>query len=297
MSFQVGWIDIRMSKKKKNYHRKYKKRNKMAALKKWLAWLLVICLLLVGADYYFAGNLNRTEAALKTIAKYSGEIKNLPGAVQDLAQQTGELLDYIFEGQSENVASLEIIPEYNGETYVTVNGNIPSFSEEEKNSGPYEYYSDLDSLGRCGYAEAKIDQSLMPTQARDAIGSVKPSGWHTIKYDVVDGKYLYNRCHLIGYQLTAENANEKNLITGTRYLNVEGMLPWENKVADYIQETGDSVMYRVTPIFEGSNLLASGVQMEAESLGSDEISFNIYVFNVQPGVGIDYLDGNSWLAE
>lgn len=197
----------------------------------------------------------------------------------------------------ENVSSLEELPEYDGEPYVTVSDNEPSFTDKEKNSEPYEYYSDMDALGRCGYAEAKISTELMPTEERGSIGMVKPSGWHTVKYDVVDGKYLYNRCHLIGYQLTGENANEKNLITGTRYLNVEGMLPLENEVADYIEETGNPVMFRVTPIYEEDNLVASGVQMEAESVEDEEISFNVYVFNVQPGIEIDYATGESERSE
>ena len=191
------------------------------------------------------------------------------------------------------VESLEELPAYTGEPYVVVNENEPSFSDEDKNGPAYEYYSELDGLGRCGFAEAKISRELMPEEERGAIGSVKPSGWQTVKYDSVDGKYLYNRCHLIGYQLTGENANEKNLITGTRYLNVEGMLPWENMVAEYIERTGNAVMYRVTPVFEGTNLVASGVQMEAESIGSDEIRFNVFVFNVQPGIEIDYATGES----
>lgn len=194
---------------------------------------------------------------------------------------------------AQQVESLEELPEYTGETYVVVNENEPSFSDEDKNGPAYEYYSELDGLGRCGFAEAKISRELMPEEERGPIGSVKPSGWQTVKYDSIDGKYLYNRCHLIGYQLTGENANEKNLITGTRYLNVEGMLPWENEVAEYIERTGDAVMYRVTPVFEGTNLVASGVQMEAESIGSDEIRFNIFVFNVQPGIEIDYATGES----
>ena len=194
---------------------------------------------------------------------------------------------------SQQVESLEEIPEYDGHPYVIVNENEPSFSEEDKNGPAYEYYSELDALGRCGFAEAKISRELMPAEERGAIGSVKPAGWQTVKYDGVDGKYLYNRCHLIGYQLTGENANEKNLITGTRYLNMEGMLPWENEVAEYIERTGDTVMYRVTPVFEGTNLVASGVQMEAESVGSDDIRFNVYVFNVQPGIELDYTTGES----
>ena len=149
-----------------------------------------------------------------------------------------------------------------------VNDNEPSFSKIDLQSASFEEYSDLDNLGRCGTAFANIGRDLMPTEKRGSIGSVKPSGWKTVKYDNVDGKYLYNRCHLIGYQLTAENANEKNLITGTRYMNVEGMLPFENLVADYIKETNNHVLYRVTPIYDGKNLVASGVQMEAESVAS-----------------------------
>lgn len=197
-------------------------------------------------------------------------------------------------GMAEGVQSLEELPAYQGESYVTVHNNIPVFTQEERLSLPHEYYSPLDALGRCGPAQAKITPDMMPTEERGSIGAVKPTGWHTIKYEGIDGNYLYNRCHLIGYQLAGENANEKNLITGTRYLNVVGMLPWENLVAEYIKRTGDCVLYRVTPVFEGNNLVASGVEMEALSLGSDEISFHIYVFNVQPGIGIDYRTGESW---
>lgn len=195
--------------------------------------------------------------------------------------------------EAENVTNLDEIPVYDGEDYVTVNDNEPVFTEEELEAEPFEYYSEMDELGRCGYAEAKISEELMPTEERGDIGMVKPSGWHTVKYDEVEGKYLYNRCHLIGYQLTGENANVKNLITGTRYMNVEGMLPWENIVADYIRETGNEVMFRVTPIYEEENLLASGVQMEAQSVEDDEICFNVFVFNVQPGITIDYETGES----
>lgn len=191
--------------------------------------------------------------------------------------------------------SLEEVPEYAGEPYVPIDDNVPDFSEEELTTESYEMYSELDGDGKCGAAEASIGEDLMPTEKRGKIGMIKPSGWHTVKYDHVDGKYLYNRCHLIGYQLTAENANEKNLITGTRYMNVEGMLPFENEVADYIKETGNHVMYRVTPIFEEENLVASGVQMEAESVEDEGegVSFNVYVYNVQPGVEIDYATGES----
>jgi DNA-entry nuclease len=194
--------------------------------------------------------------------------------------------------------SLSDIPAYSGEPYVVLNNNIPGFQESEFTTASFETYSDLDALGRCGVAYANIGQDLMPTEERGSIGQVRPSGWHTVKYDCVDGKYLYNRCHLIGYQLTAENANTKNLITGTRYLNTEGMLPFENMVADYIKETGNHVLYRVTPIFEGDNLVASGVQMEAESVEDrgEGILFNIYCYNVQPGVTIDYSTGDSQLS-
>ena len=191
--------------------------------------------------------------------------------------------------------SIEEIPEYSGEPYVVINDNIPGFSETEITDQSFEQYNELDSLGRCGTAIASIGRDLMPTEERGSIGQVKPTGWHTVKYDNVDGKYLYNRCHLIGYQLTAENANQLNLITGTRYMNVDGMLPFENMVADYIKETGHHVLYRVTPVFDGDNLLASGVQMEALSVedNGEGISYNVFFYNVQPGINIDYVTGES----
>ena len=191
---------------------------------------------------------------------------------------------------------LSNIPDYDGKAYVELNGNVPEFSKSEKTySESFEEYGKLDSLGRCTYAVSCIGKDLMPTEKRGSIGSVKPSGWHISKYDFVDGKYLYNRCHLIGYQLTAENANERNLITGTRYLNVEGMLPFENDVADYIEITNNHVYYKVTPIFEGNNLVANGVQMQAYSVEDNGpgISFNVYCYNVQPGVAIDYATGDN----
>lgn len=193
------------------------------------------------------------------------------------------------------VVSLDEVPEYAGDPYVVVNDNEPSFSKSDFTTASFEEYSDLDDLGRCGTVFANIGKDLMPTEKRGSIGSVKPSGWKTVKYDNVDGKYLYNRCHLIGYQLTAENANEKNLITGTRYMNVDGMLPFENLVADYIKETGNHVLYRVTPIFDGKNLVANGVQMEAESVEDEGegVKFNVYVYNNQPGISIDYATGES----
>ena len=196
--------------------------------------------------------------------------------------------------------NLDDIPEFDGKTpYVIINNNEPNFPEEDFNSNSFEKYSELDSLGRCGVAYANVSKDTMPTEARGEISKVKPTGWHTVKYDCVEGKYLYNRCHLIGYQLTAENANKQNLITGTRYLNVDGMLPFENQVAEYVKQENGHVLYRVTPIFEGNNLVANGVQMEAESVEDkgEKVKFNVYAYNVQPNIKIDYSTGNSELIE
>ena len=194
--------------------------------------------------------------------------------------------------------SLSDVKPYSGSAYVAINGNIPYFTSSELTTTSFELYSALDSLSRCGTAYACIGQDLMPTEERGSIGSVKPSGWHTVRYNgVVDGNYLYNRCHLIGFQLSGENANERNLITGTRYLNIDGMLPFENMVADYVQETNNHVLYRVTPVFEGDNLLAAGVLMEGYSVedDGDGICFCIFAYNVQPGVTINYATGDSTL--
>ena len=195
--------------------------------------------------------------------------------------------------------TLKDIPEYSGEPYVVLNGNWPDFDVEDLTIEPFEIYSELDSLGRCGVAYANVCLEIMPTEERGNIGQVKPSGWQTVKYDFVDGKYLYNRCHLIGYQLAGENANRQNLITGTRYMNVTGMLPFENMVDSYVEETENHVLYRVTPIFQGTELVARGVQMEAFSVEDEGegICFNVFVYNVQPGVIIDYATGESWAAE
>ena len=189
---------------------------------------------------------------------------------------------------------------YGGKPYVKVNGNVPFFDDNEITTESFEVYSELDSLGRCGVTFANISKELMPTEDRGEIGMIKPSGWHTVKYpDVIEDLYLYNRCHLIGYQLSGENANEKNLITGTRYLNVEGMLPFENEVAAYVRRTGNHVLYRVTPIFEGDNLVAEGVLMEAYSVEDEGrgVCFCVFVYNVQPGIEIDYKTGESKVAQ
>lgn len=200
---------------------------------------------------------------------------------------------------TEDAITLENIPEYSGSPYVALYDNRPLFSEDDYTTDAFEEYEELDRLGRCGVTFACVGRETMPTEERGNIGQVKPSGWVTAKYDFVDGKYLYNRCHLIGFQLTGENANTSNLITGTRYMNTEGMLPFENMIADYVKETENHVLYRVTPIFEGNNLVASGVQMEAWSVedDGDGICFNVYCYNVQPGIVIDYATGKSWLDE
>ena len=201
-------------------------------------------------------------------------------------------------GPNSETVTLENIPDYSDEPYVILNDNKPEFSTDDLTTSSYEHYSELDELGRCGVAEASISINLMPTEDRGSIGQIKPSGWQTVKYDNVEGKYLYNRCHLIGFQLTGENANEKNLITGTRYMNTEAMLPFENMVADYIKETSNHVLYRVTPIYEENCLVANGVQMEAMSVEDEgeSICFNVYVYNVQPGIEINYKTGESTLA-
>lgn len=192
---------------------------------------------------------------------------------------------------------LASIPEYSNDNYVVLNNNEPNFTESDYTTDSFERYSELDSLGRAKVAYANIGVDLMPTEERGSIGQVKPSGWHLIKYDIVNGKYLYNRCHLIGYQLTGENANEKNLITCTRQMNTVGMLEFENKVANYIKSTNNHVLYRVTPIYKDDNLIASGVVMEAYSVedSGEGIKFNVFVYNVQDGIDIDYKTGDSKL--
>lgn len=238
-------------------------------------------------------NLNKLIVAIIVIAV--GLIIGIAeGRGNELLQDIKTSVLGITEEQSYNIGQ---IPEYSGKAYVTINNNKPNFKEEDKTTKSFEKYSNLDSLNRCGVAYANVSKETMPTEERGRIGMIKPSGWHTVKYNNVDGKYLYNRCHLIGYQLTGENANEKNLITCTRYMNTVGMLEFENKVANYVKETNNHVLYRVTPIFEGNNLLASGTQMEAYSIEDQGkgISFNVYVYNIQEGITIDYKTGESQL--
>ena len=208
------------------------------------------------------------------------------------------LSSYAYKDNSNNTSDVISIPSYDNEPYKEVNNNKPTFTDSEKELTEKEEYSDLDSLGRVGVAFALISKSTMPTTKRGSIGMIKPAGWHTVKYDFVDGKYLYNRCHLIAHQLTGQNANPKNLMTCTRSMNVDGMLPFENKVANYIKETNNHVLYRVTPVFDGDNLVANGAYMEAYSIeDKGKLSFNVYVYNVQKGVTIDYKTGESKLEE
>ncbi len=201
---------------------------------------------------------------------------------------------------TESVLEDNSIPEYSGKPAIPINGNKPFWKADEYTMEAFEDYSELDKMGRCGIAYANIGTELMPTEERGEIGMIKPTGWHTVKYpEVIKDRYLYNRCHLIGYQLAGENANEKNMITGTRYLNVEGMLPYENEVASYVRSTGNHVMYRVTPYFSGNNLVADGVLMEAYSVedSGTGICFCVYAYNVQPGIEIDYATGESKIKD
>lgn len=228
---------------------------------------------------------------------------DITSGVQELAAENLEMVAQKYTAASvkaekksacENF-SLSDVPEYTGEAYAVINDNVPFFDKSELTVRSFEKYSEFDDLGRCGTAYACIGRDIMPTEERGKIGSVRPTGWHTVKYDNVDGKYLYNRCHLIGYQLSGENANEQNLITGTRYLNTEGMLPFEDMTANYVEETSNHVMYRVTPMFDGNNLLASGVLMEGYSVEDkgEGICFCVFCYNVQPDIIIDYANGSS----
>ena len=247
------------------------KRNKKKVKEYILAIVLIICSLLV--SYYYPSLENTFKDVIGT----------------DTVRATTTVTSF----------DLSSIPEYSDSPFVYINNNIPDFSEDDYIKIAFEKYSELDSLGRCGVAYANICRELMPTEPRGEIGNVRPSGWKISKYNIVEGKYLYNRCHLIGFQLAGENANERNLITGTRYLNTKGMLPFENEVANYIktqkQNENKHVLYRVTPIFKNNNLVASGVQMEAYSVEDNGkgVCFNVYVYNVQPGIEINYLNGEN----
>ncbi len=276
-------------------------------IKSILSVFLVVCIAVFGIGGMSGCGMDDTETAntAKSSTLSSSKLieeSKKSGTKSTTEKTTGSTTDSkTNKGKAAVSTSVKIdeIPAYSSSPYVAINNNIPTFKSSELTVKSYEYYSPLDSLGRCGTAVACVGKDLMPTEERGTIGQVKPTGWHTVKYDCVDGKYLYNRCHLIGYQLSGENANERNLITGTRYMNVQGMLPFENMVADYVKETGNHVMYRVTPVFEGNNLLAKGVKMEAYSVEDkgDGICFNVFCYNVQPGIYIDYATGDSHLVE
>ncbi len=261
--------------------------------------ILLACVLATGCSGSGANSrqAETTQSQETTAVEQVQEEKSVSADTQDAS---GEPAASPAEEPASTTLDLAAIPAYSGSASTPVLGNAPQFSDADKTRGSFEEYSALDTLGRCGVAFALIGTETMPTAERGSIGMIKPSGWHTVRYDgLVDGNYLYNRCHLIGYQLAGENANTKNLITGTRYLNVDGMLPYENEVADYVERTGNHVLYRVTPWFEGSNLVATGVQMEAWSVedAGAGVSFNVWCYNVQPGVSIDYATGDSALAE
>lgn len=279
----------------------------------FLTLLLCLCML-VGCGSSTATQImlkaadSETESYVETVQTESAE--NDPGdeteiqtvaetEIQAAAQvQSDDSKQKVVHAGTASAFNAADVPAYSGKPYTAVNNNEPYFTSDDLTTEAFENYSELDALGRCGAAYANVCLETMPTEKRGSISEVKPTGWHSVKYDNVDGKSLYNRCHLIGYQLTAENANQQNLITGTRYLNVDGMLPFENMVADYVKETDNHVLYRVTPIFTGDNLVADGVLMEGYSVEDegDGICFCVYAYNVQPGITIDYATGDSWLS-
>ena len=247
----------------------------------------------------FASACGTEATALQTMSAERTE--QFREAIRNVAESIAEEKTVSPEQEKRTDANeqAEVTQSYIGSPYCVLDGNKPDFPDADKTTEAFESYSDLDSLGRCGVAYANICKELMPTEKRGEIGMIKPTGWHTVRYDdIIQDKYLYNRCHLIGFQLAGENANEKNLVTGTRYMNVDGMLPFENMVADYVQETNHHVLYRVTPVFEGNDLVCRGVEMEAYSVEDhgEDVSFHVFVYNVQPGIEIDYATGDSHVA-
>lgn len=282
--------------------RSNKRNNKLSY---FLTLLLCLCMLVgcgsgAATQVMLKAEDSETESYVETVQTESAE--NDPGdetEIQAAAQvQSDDSKQKVVHTGTASAFNAADVPAYSGEPYTAVNNNEPYFTSDNLTTEAFENYSELDALGRCGVAYANVCLETMPTEKRGSISEVKPTGWHSVKYDNVDGKSLYNRCHLIGYQLTAENANQQNLITGTRYLNVDGMLPFENMVADYVKETDNHVLYRVTPIFTGDNLVVDGVLMEGYSVEDegDGICFCVYAYNVQPGITIDYATGDSWLS-
>ncbi len=240
--------------------------------------------------------MKRTLPALLVILFFLSGCRGLPLPVDSPSPAPAPTVSAELSPSPSAVLSLDELPPYDGSPWVELAGE-PVFSKEDLEGPVFSRFSPLDELGRCGPAEAKLGPETMPTAEREGIGQIKPAGWHTVRYDFIDGKYLYNRCHLIGYQLSGENANPLNLITGTRYLNVAGMLPLENQVADYMRSTGDHVLYRVTPIYDGDDLVCAGVELEALSVEEGGLSLHYFLYNVQPGVVIDYATGESIAAE
>ena len=290
--------------------RSNKRNNKLSY---FLTLLLCLCMLVgcgsgAATQVMLKAEDSETESYVETVQTESAE--NDPGdeaeiqtaaetEIQAAAQvQSDDSKQKVVHTGTASAFNTADVLAYSGKPYTAVNNNEPYFTSDDLTTEAFENYSELDSLGRCGVAYANVCLETMPTEKRGSISEVKPTGWHSVKYDNVDGKSLYNRCHLIGYQLTAENANQQNLITGTRYLNVDGMLPFENMVADYVKETDNHVLYRVMPIFTGDNLVADGVLMEGYSVEDegDGICFCVYAYNVQPGITIDYATGDSWLS-
>lgn len=266
-------------------------------MKRWIRLICVLlCMVCLNGCSVEYGNIEEQDSSEKQTISYENKSENYYGK---WAEENGELQEEHTQitTKEEKVTSGEI-PEFSGEAFIVLNNNQPEFPTKDMKKDSFESYSPLDSLGRCGAAYAKIGKELMPTEERGAIAKVKPVGWHAVKYDCVEGKYLYNRCHLIGFQLTGENANERNLITGTRYMNIDGMLDFENLVADYIRKTSNHVLYRVTPVYEGNNLIAKGLQMEAYSVEDkgEGVCYNVFVYNSQLGVVIDYATGESYLG-
>ncbi len=274
-------------------------------MKKIKAKMWIIIFLYTLTSVFVTGCSNITKQNQTEIILETSESSTLPKDIY-LEETTSAVIEKFLSEEttekpklSQTGFNLSDIPKYSGEPYIAVNDNIPFFDSSDLTEVSFEEYSPLDNLGRCGVAYACVGKDIMPAEKRGSIGSIKPSGWHTVKYDNVDGKYLYNRCHLIGYQLTGENANEKNLITGTRYLNIDGMLPFENMTADYVKETNNHVLYKVTPIFESDNLLANGVLMEGYSVEDSGagICFCVYAYNAQHDIEIDYSNGNSKISD
>ena len=289
-----------MSRELKKELKKRRKRKKKHNIRNFIITLSIVSLGGVGLYAHFGGDeakayLSEIKVQVQTTIYETGEKIGLAKPVSEFIQWAQEVWDK-FVPDAKPEIELADIPEYAGAPFVEINGNVPEFDESDFEKEAFERYSSLDILSRCGAAYAKLGKELMPKEERGSISEVKPTGWQNVKYEGIDQGYLYNRCHLIGFQLAGENANEKNLITGTRYMNVEGMLPLENMVASYIRETGNHVMYRVTPVYNGADMVARGVQIEAESVEDDGagIYFNVYCYNVQPGIEIDYATGASW---